>query len=97
MSTIHGPDPTRVDWHQFGLAEPETPPSLSPGGLTNGLITPAQEGGAIIHTGIANGCVAVSVELRDEAAPLGVPSWQEWEEIGEVTVHAPTGRLGYGP
>lgn len=93
MSTIYGPDPTGVDWHQFGLAEPGLLRSLSPGGLTNGLITAAPEGGAIVHTGIATGDVAVSVELRDEAAPPGVPSWREWEEIAEITVQAPTGQL----
>ncbi|WP_344939494.1 hypothetical protein [Actinomadura miaoliensis] len=83
-----------MNYHQFLLAEwsdaPPTPPADRP---ANGLITPDPPWGAVIYTGIATGAVAVSVELRRQAPPPGAPSWDEWEEVAEVTVEAPVGQL----
>ncbi|XVQ11203.1 hypothetical protein ACQP1W_01120 [Spirillospora sp. CA-255316] len=95
LPVTHGPVPTPVTYHQFHLAEEgEDPPSILPGEPTNGLITPSSAScGAIVHTGIAGGRVAVSVELHDAAPPVGAPSWEHWEEIAEVTVESETGQL----
>lgn len=88
----YGPEPVCVDWHQFVLAEDGD--SSNPWGhVSNGLVTPGPAGGATIHTGIANGNVAVSIELRDQASPADTAVWDQWEEIAEVTVEAATGRL----
>jgi hypothetical protein len=54
----------------------------------NGLVT-VQPGIAVVSTGIHTGNVAVTVQIRDQAAPAPTPAEQEeWEEIVEVTLNA---------
>ncbi|GAA2102822.1 hypothetical protein [Actinomadura alba] len=89
----YGPVPTRVSWHQFVLAEVGHYPSAPVGDPCNGLITPSPPCGAVIYTGIADGNVAVEVQVHQQEPPPGVPPLEEWEDIAEVTVQAPTGQL----
>ncbi|MFB4320714.1 hypothetical protein [Actinomadura sp. 21ATH] len=53
----------------------------------NGLISPDRWCGTLVHTGVAQGDVAVSVELCRHAPPPGARpprAGQDWEEVVEV-------------
>jgi hypothetical protein len=78
-----------VTYHQLYVADAATLPN--PKYLLvfdNGLVT-VQPGIAVVSTGIHTGFVSVTVQIRNEAAPVPTPAEQEeWEEIVEVTLAA---------
>lgn len=85
----HGTVP--VSHHQFFLLDDGTYPEDG-GRLSwhdNGLATTAP-GILAITTGIHTGPVELVVERHTSAPP---PQPDPWEDIAEVTVHTPTGRL----
>lgn len=57
---------------------------------SNGLLCALERGG-IVLTGVDMGPVLVSVEPLDAEPPVDLDSW---EEIVDVSIEAPTGRLG---
>ncbi|MEV0903283.1 hypothetical protein [Streptomyces hokutonensis] len=57
---------------------------------SNGLVAPMTQG-ALISTGINTGLVQVTIQSRNDE-PKETPA-DSWEEIVEVSVHAPTGQL----
>ncbi|MBC6468311.1 hypothetical protein [Actinomadura alba] len=78
-----------VSHHLLFIADADTQPNpkylLA---FDNGLVT-AQPGIAVVSTGIDSGNVAVTVQIRNQAAPAPTSAEQEeWEEIVEVTLAA---------
>ncbi|MFA1547308.1 hypothetical protein [Actinomadura chokoriensis] len=83
----HGPAWTYIDYHQFFLMEPgEQDYSPEEAGA---LISTTGEA-VIVHTGIANGDVAVHVEIHDHE-PLVDDA--DWEEVAEASLQVEEGTL----
>lgn len=59
---------------------------------SNGLIA-VMSAGALIATGVSEGPVRVQAHTGTGPPPTAPDRWEGWEEVVEVTVHAPTGRL----
>jgi len=78
-----------VTYHQFFLADHSISP-ITPPTSTTGLVD-AVPGAAIVYTGIHTGVVSLDVEARSESP--AILSRQDWDEIAEVSVSAPVGRL----
>ncbi|OJF15413.1 hypothetical protein [Couchioplanes caeruleus] len=57
---------------------------------TNGLAS-VHPGGIVVFTGISCGPVRVTVDARD--APPSTADTEAWDEVLEVSVHAPVGRM----
>ncbi len=78
-----------VSEHMFHLADTGTvlgPPLSFDNGLASVL-----PGGIVVFTGISSGPVLVAVDARN--AQLGTPDAGAWDEIVEVSVRAPAGRM----
>lgn len=81
---------TWVTYHQFYIAELEGVfPEWGREGENNGLIATGL-GSAVIHTGIADGQVDVSVEAYGSEPPLVL---EDWDDVVEVAIDSPTGEL----
>lgn len=79
-----------VSYHQFWIVDLGCAPG--PGfGPSNGLVTVTGPGAAVVHTGIHTGPVVVEVRVFDAAPPT--PDRAGWDEIVQVSIHAPHGRL----
>ncbi|GAA2149481.1 hypothetical protein [Actinomadura napierensis] len=74
-----GPAWTCVDYHQFFLMEPEQQDFIPE--EAGGLISATGES-VIVHTGIANGHVAVHVEIHDDEPVVDEAGWEEIAEAG---------------
>lgn len=76
----------QVTEHQFGIVTDEMRwPTPTFPRESNGLVDPVG-GGALIHTGIAEGVAAVAVEAR--ALPPSSVDVDSWEEIVEISLVA---------
>jgi hypothetical protein len=64
---------------------------VTPGDGGNGLMVVTQPGAALLFTGINTGYVNVTVDARTEP-PEGVDV-ADWDEVCEVSMEAPGGRL----
>jgi hypothetical protein len=79
-----------VSYHQFLLVDAGHRPD--PGSVSrNGLVAVAGPGAAVVYTGISSGAVAVSVEAR--TTPPAAVDTDGWDEIVEVGMAAPAGRI----
>jgi hypothetical protein len=79
-----------VDYHQFWIQEPgRRRGPVSPEG--NGLVVAAGPGSAMVLTGISTGRVEVEAEAMPGPPPL--VDLDAWDEIVEISVSAPAGRL----
>ncbi|TDE28956.1 hypothetical protein [Actinomadura sp. 6K520] len=87
LITRHGPAWTRIDYHQFFLMEPEHQDFVPE--EAGQLISPTGEA-VIVHTGIANGNVAVHIEIHDHEPPLDDA---DWEEVAEASMQVEEGAL----
>ncbi|QKG24044.1 hypothetical protein ACTIVE_5687 [Actinomadura verrucosospora] len=87
MISEHGPAWTYIDYHQFFLTEPEQLDFVAE--EVGDLISATGES-VIVHTGIANGHVAVHVQVHDDEPPLDEAGW---EEIAEAAVQVENGPL----
>lgn len=83
----HGPAWTYIHYHQFFLMEPDqqdyVPEEAGP------LISTTGEA-VIVHTGIANGNVAVHIETHDHEPPMDDA---DWEEVAEASMQVEEGPL----
>ncbi|WP_125805547.1 hypothetical protein [Actinoplanes sp. ATCC 53533] len=78
-----------VSEHLFHLAD--TGINLrSPLDFTNGLAS-VHPGGIVVFTGISSGPVRVTVDARD--SPPSTVDTEAWDDVVEVSVHAPAGRM----
>jgi hypothetical protein len=88
VSTVRAAMP--VSHHQFWLVDDDRLPRPS-GAPGNGLVLPGAPGTAVIYTGIHTGVVGLTVDARD-AAPAEV-ELDGWDEVVEVSLTVPAGRL----
>lgn len=78
-----------VTEHMFYLVDAGTvlgPPLAFDNGLTS-----VHDGGVVVFTGISSGLAQVTVDARDMPPPAADTG--EWDEVVEVSVHAPVGRM----
>ncbi|MET7853093.1 hypothetical protein ABZU45_31775 [Streptomyces avermitilis] len=80
----------RVDYHHFLVLDPQGPVSEKELDLSHTGLIALSDGQAEIHAGIHSGYAGVTV-----ATHLGAPDADSgpWQEIVEVSVHAPSGEL----
>lgn len=78
-----GRDIVHVMDHQFGIVLDERAWPTVTAQATNGLVDPVG-GGALIHTGIAAGVVAIAVEAR--ARPPSTVETDSWDEVVEISL-----------
>src|SRR3954452_13211296 len=88
VSTVRAAMP--VSHHQFWLVDDDRLPYPS-GAPGNGLVLPGAPGTAVIFTRIHTGMVGLTVEAR-AAAPAEV-ELDGWDEVLEVSLTVPAGRL----
>lgn len=79
----------QVTHHHFCLTPDGFRPTRTTGRASNGLVT-AADGTVVVSTGIHTGGVHVEAQTCPQAPAPDTPSW---EDIGETSVHAPSGHL----
>ncbi|GAA4301681.1 hypothetical protein BJY14_007725 [Actinomadura luteofluorescens] len=82
----HGPAWTYIDYHQFLLMKPDQQDYVPE---EAGRLLSTTGEGVLVHTGIANGNVAVHIEIHDHQPPLDDADWEEVAEASTKVEHGP--------
>ncbi|MFJ3658434.1 hypothetical protein ACIPPR_34690 [Streptomyces nigra] len=78
-----------VQYHQFDISDEDGPTGPDLDRRHNGLVR-VTDGVTVVMTGIHTGDVGVTVTLHRAEPP---PSEEDWQEIVEISTHAPSGEL----
>jgi len=78
-----------VQYHQFDISDEDGPTGPDLDRRHNGLVR-AADGVTVVMTGIHTGDVGVTVTLHRPEPP---PGEEDWQEIVEISAHAPSGEL----